>query len=225
MSFLFHKPDSIFASSKKEQQEAIDRLIGQGSLRSGYYLFLFLATLIVTPGLLLNNIAVIIGGMVLAPLMIPMLSISLSLVSGSLSGLWRSFRILVISIAICMTTAAVVSMFIERTGDVVSWIPAEISSSVYFLIAIASGVSGAFAWVKEEFAPTFTGITMAVSLLPPLASAGMALNFMQPFLLRNSLLLFTANLLGIILGALIVLTILGFFTAKKVEEKAIEKHE
>ena len=70
---IFKQRDSLLKASKKEQYEAITTLISQGTLGSGYYLFLILATLIVTPGLLLDNVSVIIGGMILAPLLIPML--------------------------------------------------------------------------------------------------------------------------------------------------------
>ena len=224
LPFFFVRRDSILVASRKEQQEAIESLIEQGTMGSGYYLVLMVATLIVTPGLLLNSVAVIIGGMILAPLMIPLLSISLSLVSGSLHGLLRSLRILVISIFLTIGTSAIITLILSQAYvDVVTWIPEKISPGVYIFIAFASGIAGAFAWVKKNLSSSSAGVAIAVSLLPPLCAAGIGLAQGHVDLTRNSLVLFAANLVGICMAGFLVFWILGFLDSGKTEEKVIEK--
>lgn len=221
--FFFHRDPSLLEASHKERHEAIEKLISMGTYHSGYYLLLLLATLIVTPGLLLNNVAVIIGGMILAPLLVPLLSISLSLVSGNVKSFIRSVRILVSSLIITLLTSSVLTLVLAEAGIVVNWIPDEINTGVYIFIAFCSGIAAAFAWVKENLSSSVAGVAVAVSLLPPLCAAGIGIALWQPMLIKNSLVLFLANLVGICLAGFLVFWILGFINTADVEEKAIEK--
>ncbi len=224
MVWLFHhREPSLLETTKKEQQEAIENLISQGTLHSGYYLMLFLATLIVTPGLMLNNVAVIIGGMILAPFIVPILSLSLALVSGNLRGTARSLKILIISILIAFLTSALIALVLSRAYHVVSWIPEQISPGIYIFIAFCSGVAGAFAWVKKNLAPTIAGVAIAVSILPPLCAAGIGLALGQYLLMKNSLILLAANFIGMCMAAFLVFWVLGFLDAGKVEDKVIKE--
>ena len=224
--FPFFKRDpSLLEASRSERHDAIERLISQGTFHSGYYLLLLLATLIVTPGLLIDNVAVIIGGMILAPLLIPLLSISLSLVSGSTAGFVRSLKILIVSILVTVGTSALLTTILAEAGLVVSWIPETINTGVYIFIAFCSGVAAAFAWVKENLSSSVAGVAVAVSLLPPLCAVGIGLAHWQPMLMKNSSVLFLANLVGICMAGFLVFWILGFIDSAGVEKKAIEKAE
>ncbi len=220
---LFRKDSSLLDSSRGERHKAIERLISQGTFHSGYYLLLMLATLIVTPGILINNVSVIIGGMILAPLLIPLLSISLSLVSGNTRGFLRSLKILTVSIVLTIATSAGLTMVLAETGVVVNWIPEKINTGVYIFIAFCSGVAAAFAWVKENLSSSVAGVAVAVSLLPPLCATGIGIALWQPLLMNNSIVLFLANLVGICMAGFLVFWILGFIDTAHVEDKAIEK--
>lgn len=223
MFSFFHKDPSLLEASRKERVDAIERLISQGTFHSGYYLLLLLATSIVTPGLLLDNVAVIIGGMILAPLLIPLLSISLSLVSGNTAGFVRSMKILIISIILTIATSALLTTILAEAGLVVNWIPDRINTGVYIFIAFCSGVAAAFAWVKENLSSSVAGVAVAVSLLPPLCAVGVGLALKQTMLMQNSAVLFLANLVGICMAGFLVFWILGFIDSGSEEEKALEK--
>ncbi len=225
MSLFNHHKENILFASKREQHNAVVRLVEQGTLGSGYYMLLMLATLIVTPGLLIDNVAVIIGGMILAPLMVPLLSLSLALVAGSLQGFLRAVKILVISILITIGTAALMTVILSHAYNVPAWIPEEISPGVYIFIAFCSGIAGSFAWVKKDLSSSVAGVAVAVSLLPPLCAAGIGLALAEFSLVRNSLVLFAANLVGICMAAFIVFWVLGFLDSGKIEEKEIERAE
>lgn len=196
-----------------------------GTFHSGYYLLLLLATLIITPGLLIDNVAVIIGGMILAPLLIPLLSISLSLVSGNVRGFFRSLKILIVSIVLTLSTSAALTVVLAEAGIVVNWIPRELNTGVYIFIAFCSGIAAAFAWVKENLSSSAAGVAVAVSLLPPLCATGVGIALWQPILMKNSMVLFLSNLVGICLAGFLVFWILGFIDTADVEEKAIKKTE
>lgn len=223
MFSFFRKDPSLLEASRKERHVAIEKLISQGTFHSGYYLLLLLATLIITPGLLLDNVAVIIGGMILAPLLIPLLSISLSLVSGSVAGFVRSLKILLISIALTLATSATLTLILAEAGIVVNWIPDQINTGVYIFIAFCSGIAAAFAWVKDNLSSSVAGVAVAVSLLPPLCAVGVGLALRQPLLMSNSAVLFLANLVGICMAGFLVFWILGFIDSGGEEEKALKK--
>lgn len=225
MFWIHSSKNSFFEVSRKQQHETIEKLISQGTVHSGYYIYLVLATFIVTPGLFLNNIPVVIGGMILAPLMIPLLSLSLSLVSGSVHGMLRSFKILVYSIILAVLTSAIVTFSLAQTYGNIVWLPEEIQPGIYLFIAFCSGIAAAFAWVKEDLAPTIAGVATAVSLLPPLCIAGVGLAMQDYIQVQNSLIIFVANLLGIIIAAFLVFWVLGFLQTGELEEKIIEKVE
>lgn len=225
MLHLFHKDSSLLEASRKERHDAIERLISQGTFHSGYYLVLMLSILIVTPGILLDNASVVIGGMILAPLLIPLLSISLSLVSGSMKGFVRSMRILVISILLSVGTAAALTLILAEAGVAINWIPDRINTGVYIFIAFCSGIAASFAWVKEQLSSSVAGVAVAVSLLPPLCAVGIGLALRQMSLVQNSAVLFLANLIGICMAGFLVFWILGFISAGDIERKVIEKVE
>src|SRR3989338_7844406 len=104
MGFFHHEP-SILGATKAEQREAVEKLTSHATLRSGYYLLLLLSVFIVTPGLLLNDVAVIIGGMIFAPLIIPTLMLSLSLAARTWRVLMYALRIYVISMLLVVAGA------------------------------------------------------------------------------------------------------------------------
>lgn len=223
--FLFRQDDSILSATSGERKEAIQSLIASTTFDRGYYLLLALSILIVTPGLLLDNASVVIGGMVLAPLLSPILLLALSIVTGSLRGMTHAVAVLLWSVGIILALSYGFTWVATHTAQEIRWIPLETEPSLYAFIALCSGIAAAFAWVKKNIASTIAGIAIAVSLLPPLAAAGIGLAFLDVPLATTGSLLFGMNVLGIMLGAIGVFLLFGFFTQKYVEEKVLDQHE
>ena len=222
MLWFGHQKEAFFQASRSEQVDTIERLIEYTTLRSGYYLLLVLAALIVTPGLFLDNISIVIGGMILAPLLLPLLTLALSLVTGNVHGILRSLGILLMSVLLTIGVAVIETLILSQAYDRISF-PQEIDAGVYVFIAFCSGLAGAFAWVKKDLAPAIAGVATAVSLLPPLCVTGIGIALFDLSLVKNSLIIFTANLLGITFAAFLVFWILGFLKFGDVQQKVIEK--
>ncbi len=225
MKWPFKKKEpSLLEATDKEQKEAVESLINQGTLHSGYYLMLFLATLIVTPGLLIDNVAVVIGGMILAPLIVPILSLSLSLVSGNGHGMLRSLKILLISIVLVVVTSAILTTVLSRAySEPTSLMQTQITPGIYVFLAFCSGIAGAFAFVKKNLAQAIAGVAVTVSLLPPICAVGIGLSLGKYALVENSSILLISNFVGMCMAAFIVFWVLGFLDAGKDEEKAMKK--
>lgn len=222
MLHFFHSHTSLLKASHAEQGEAIEKLIAATTLRKGYYLLLVLSVLIVTPGLLIDNAAVVIGGMVIAPVLIPILSFALSIVTRSWRGVMHSLTVLSVTIAAAILLSYITTRITAETHAEILWIPATVDPLLYFFIAFCSGIAAAFAWVKEDIAPTIAGIAISVSLLPPLCATGIAAGLNNLTLASNSLLIFLLNVSGILAAAVLVFVLLGFIRSQDATEKAVQ---
>ncbi len=224
--FLFQKRESILTATNQERHDAIARLITSSSVHSGYYLLLILATLIVTPGILTQNTPVVIGGMILAPLLVPSLLLSLSLLNGTIRGCLEAVKVILLSILIAVGMSALLTRILTSLysyHDTFTVIE-SFDAGIYMFIAFCSGIAAAFAWVKEDLAEAIAGVAVAVSLLPPLCIVGVGIAVSEYATAYNAFLIFMANLIGISAASYIVFLLLGFLRSKRVQEKEIKKN-
>ena len=221
--FFLKAEESILFASHSERKEAISELIGSTTFDKGYYLLLALAVLIVTPGLLLDNAAVIIGGMVIAPLLSPILLFALSLTTGSMKGLYHATIVLLLSVIIILAVSSGLTWIMLYTTDEVHLITKQPEPALYAFIAFFSGVTAAFAWVKKDIAPTIAGIAIAVSLLPPLAASGVGIAVQNLPYTAAGAMIFGINVIGIICGAIGIFFIFGFFRESKDMDNALRE--
>lgn len=223
MNFSFFRREStVFSASSGERKEVIHKLITQSSFQGGYHLFLLISTLIVTMGLLINNSSVVIGGMVLAPLIVPILLLALGIVSLHPKSLLRATTTFLSSVGLVVGVACLTTLLVERVGVSHVLVPATLRVDLYVLIAFCSGIAGSFAWVKEDISTSLPGVAISVSLLPPLATVGIGLALSDKEIVVAAGTIFTANVAGILLASTIVFLFFGLNGEGKTEEKAIE---
>jgi uncharacterized hydrophobic protein (TIGR00271 family) len=185
-----------------------------------YAVLLFLSSIIATYGVLGDSTATVIGAMIIAPLMIPIVATAAALVMGDLNRAGRSCLLVVTGVmgVICV---AIVCGFIH-TG-VVSFtnnlqITARASPSLIdLMVALASGVAGAFAVSRDDVADSLPGVAISISLVPPLAVTGICLSQGQVGDAWGSLLLFITNFFSILLAGGATFTVLGLSAASTVD--------
>jgi uncharacterized hydrophobic protein (TIGR00271 family) len=147
-----------------------------GSIPSfGFFLLLICATVIATLGLLSNSTAVIIGAMIVAPLMNPILSMSFAIVTGNWTLYKRSWMTVSLG-AICVIFFSYLISFLLPVNVVGAEILARTSPNLLDLgIAIAAGAAGAFSLTRRSIASSIAGVAIAVALVPPLCVTGIGL--------------------------------------------------
>jgi uncharacterized hydrophobic protein (TIGR00271 family) len=187
------KPFKIPAEQKKEVYQ---ELITKAEPKVDFFILVILSCIIATFGLLANNVAIIIGAMVVAPLMTPILSSSLAMLFGEIEFFYKSLSselqgvgvALVIAVAIALVTpgAVLTDEILARTHPTI----------VDLILALASGAAGAYAIVRRKNA-ALPGIAIAVSVLPPLCVAGIGLAFRRFDVFGGGLLLFFANIIAV----------------------------
>ncbi len=181
-----------------------------------FWVVLLLSGAIATVGLTLDSTAVVIGAMLVAPLLGPLLGLSLSLAVGD-------GRLFVQTGATVLVGAAgIVALAALLTGLLpVHTITDEIASrtrptTLDLAVAVFSGMAGAVVSASREtrLSASIPGVAVAVALVPPLGVAGFGIGAgMQWGLVRGSLLLFGANLAGIVLSGLLVYLLVGMHRA------------
>jgi uncharacterized hydrophobic protein (TIGR00271 family) len=173
-----------------------------------------LSTMIAAFGLLSNSAAVVIGAMLVAPLMTPMLALAASLIYAQM----RRFVGALLMVIFGTLAAIAVGWFVALiasggiTPDALdSEILARTSPSLLDLgIAIAAGLAGGYVLTHKGSTSSLPGVAIAVALVPPLATVGVTLRLGATDLATGALLLYTTNLIAIVLSASIVMLVSGF---------------
>ncbi len=154
----------------------LTKLMKQSSLPYfGFYVLLAFAVVISTFGLLANSAATIIGGMIIAPLMNPIISFAFSIVIAERILFIRSLFTLVTGVCLVVGIAylSVEFLGLRLVG---SEILARTRPTLLDLgVALAAGGAAAFAYTRRGVYGAIAGVAIAVALVPPLAVAGIGL--------------------------------------------------
>lgn len=220
-----HEQPSILQASDGERHEAIEHLVGATTLRQGYYLLLMLSVVIVTAGILVENPPIVIGGMVVAPVLTPILLLAVSAVSRSFRGTRHALVTLAITVVLTVALAAGLTWTISHVIGAPTLAPSPIHPLVYLLVALCSGAIASLAWVKREWAPAIAGIAISVSLMPPLCTAGIAFALGSTPMMESSMTIFSTNALGILVTAIVTFILLGFARFGRVTEQTVRDEQ
>jgi len=221
------KDDNILKVAKAQQFKTVDELINRSRPNSIYYTFLVLSSFIIAAGLLLSNTTIVIGGMLITPVLGPVLVIALVLAVGELKSI-KEFAILTLkSFAIVILSSLVLAILFQApTQDIFQFENTIRTAALYFLIAVSAGIAATFGWARTQTAEVLPGIAIAVSLVPPLSLIGIALSSLNFEIARFSFVIFFFNYIGIILGSIIAFALMKFNKSQreiKKEVKLVEK--
>jgi len=176
-----------------------------------FFTLLVLSTIIAAGGLISDSAAVIIGAMIVAPLMTPMMCAAFGIISGS----GRTTVIAVMTVGIGVVVVVVIAGALARlvpTGGTIT--PEELARTsprlLDLVVALAAGAAGAFATGRDDVSDALPGVAIAVSLVPPLAVVGITLAAGRGDLAGGAFLLFFTNFVAIVLAAVIVMSLMGY---------------
>lgn len=172
-----------------------------------------LSTLIAAMGLLQNSAAVVIGAMLVAPLMTPLLGAGLSLVQGNkvllkcaLGSVLRGF---LLAMAIGWMLGVTMRFLSPLTAASDEMLARGQPGLLDLFVALISGVAAAYAVGRPNLLSALPGVAIAAALVPPIATSGLALAFADQQLAVGAALLFLTNIVAIILGTAVSLWLVG----------------
>ncbi len=201
----------LFTRALEEDFKDLFRSLRESaSIRADYIIMTILSAIIASLGLFLNSAAVIIGAMVLAPLMSPIVSLAMGLLRGDQSLIRKPLATLGSGVAIALGTAAAMALLVP-TARITEEIAARVQPSLLDLgVAIASGIAAAYAFARENIGMSLPGVAIAVALMPPLCAAGIGIGWMDLPTISGAMLLFVTNLIGIALSSAVTFWALGY---------------
>jgi uncharacterized hydrophobic protein (TIGR00271 family) len=196
-----------------EEGDRLDKLRrsydGDDAVDESYVVLTIGASLIATLGLLANNAAVVIGAMVVAPWILPLRALVFGSLIGDRKLLLRAVATLGIGVAITTLMSMGLGL-IAGNMDLLRVVPREITARLQpnlldLGIALAAGAIATYAKVNPGAVSSMAGTAIAVALVPPVCVMGIMLAAGELDDAQGAGLLFSANLLGILIGGIIVL--------------------
>ena len=190
----------------------------------GYYLMLGLSAALATFGLISDSAAVIIGAMIIAPLMNPIIACAYSFARGR-KDMWMisTFTIVTgIVLVLLVSSAITITVNYQLKGQEI--LSRGNPSLIDLGIAVVSGIAGAVAWSRRKIGNALPGVAISIALVPPLCVAGIGLTLGEaaPFdpsrthhyevynIELGAMLLFLTNFAAILICGNLVFLIQGY---------------
>lgn len=183
-----------------------------------FHFMLGLSGVIATLGLLADSVAVIIGAMIIAPLMGPILGIAYSATVSNRRLLRRSILTLSTGIILTIITAWLTTLIVGLRTVSPEILSRTNPTLLDLGIALAAGAAGAFANSRRRIADALPGVAIAVALVPPLSVVGIGVAFAQETLSLGAFLLFATNLVGIIFSGSLVFLLQSYGSLKRAKK-------
>ena len=210
---------AVHLESRVPRTELYEARIASSKPSLGFFILLISSAVIATLGLISNSTAVVIGAMIVAPLMDPILSLAFGLAVSDGRLIRRSAVTVGFGVLAVVGTASLISW-----GLGVSYVQSEITGRtspnlIDLGIAIAAAVAGSFSMTRKQLSNSIAGVAIAVALVPPLCVSGIGLTLgsemvavfgrgtvagLTNYIAEGSFLLFLANLIGITVTSLVV---------------------
>ena len=182
----------------------------RGAKLSRFWLLLLLSAIIASAGVMADSTATVIGAMIVAPLMTPILGTALAAALADRTNLLRSIGLVVAGagavIAIGWLLGQLTSIPVVAADN--TEVAGRVSPRLIDLVAaLATGAVGAVALSRSDISDTLPGVAIAISLVPPLAVVGLTLESGAPTEAGGALLLFITNVSAILAMGTLVLAL------------------
>ncbi|MFN9624435.1 MAG: DUF389 domain-containing protein [Cyanobacteriota bacterium] len=166
------------------------------------------AALIATLGLLANSAAVVIGAMVVAPWILPLQAMAFEVLRGNLPGFLAALRTLLLGVLLGVLVSVGVGLMVGMPTFGQEVIARTHPNLLDLGVALAAGAVAMFAKLRKEAVSALAGLAIAVALVPPMCVVGLSLSAGLWPRAGGALVLFLTNLLGILSGAMVALSLL-----------------
>ena len=194
---------------REARVELADRVKGSSSTDTDFLVMMSLSAILAALGLIQGSTAVVIGAMLVAPLMGPLLGGGLALTQGNLRLFLDSIGTTGIGVALGLGISLGVGLLNPGYEPSLE-IEARGNPDLFDLgIAFAAGMAAAYAQGRPNVAASLAGVAIAAALVPPLAVVGIALTNARVVIAANAAILLVTNIVAIVLGAALTFRLLG----------------
>lgn len=217
---MINTPTIVDDVKQFNKQDTLNKVKHNSRLSSTFILLLLGSTIICTLGLVLNSTAIVIGGMIMSPLMWPLMRTAVGISYGDGKGIKNAIWLLFFSTLVCVFSAFIITLispFKSLNDEIILRITPTILD---IIIALVAGGLAAIAVSRTRVSENLAGIAVATSLMPPLCVSGIGLALLNVDIFKGSLLLYLTNVVSIIFASVIVFSWIGL---KKRNEPRFQK--
>lgn len=213
----------------RDKAALIRKLVENGTPDFDYFYLIGLSTIMATLGLLLDSGSIVIGSMLIAPLMYPILGVALGLVmmGSNITLLQRALGTLTKSLAVGLGLSVVAAFLF---GHHETYQSAEVMARtspdlMHLIVAIVAGAAVAYMLARPEWGDALPGVAIAVALIPPLATIGIGIAYLDPIVIKGATMILLLNLFGIIAVSMIIFLLMNLGEKQDIAESTIKKEE
>ncbi|GAB4543434.1 MAG: hypothetical protein Fur002_15420 [Anaerolineales bacterium] len=214
----------IHPLDKVEREKVIEEISAASFASFDFYLLVVLSCSIATMGLVTNSPAVIIGAMLVAPLMSPIIGLGLASITGKARLAEDALSALLRGAALAVILSALMTLVNRNLPFVVLQdLPSEVlarthPSPIDLVIALAGGLAAAYAMTRPNISAALPGVAIATALMPPLCTIGVGVALERWDVAGGAALLFLANAVTIAFAAALVFFLRGFAPRRENEQ-------
>lgn len=219
----FKKILKIRNNNTESKKTFICNIINSSAPNIDFYLMVIFSTIITTLGLISNNTPLIIAGMIVAPLLSPILAISLGLTILNFKIIWRSIKIIFVAVLFSLIFSTLTGAIFNIKIAQINYLDNIEISWLSFAISFVAGIIASYSWTRENIKDYLSGVAIAVTIIPPLSLLGLLIYNFDSTLIIKDLIFFLLNVAGILLGSILVFLFMNFYKIKKTIDKNIEK--
>ena len=212
-----------------DKTRAVRTLVENSTPDFNFFFMLTLAVLMATLGMLAGSETIVIGSMLIAPIIYPVISLSLGLSMSDRTLMRRSFMTLVKSLLLVVGASIVATFFFSFGDGVVT--DSQIlllrtePSLIFLAIAVVSGLAVTYALVRPKLSETLPGIAVSVALLPPMAVVGIGIAWLSWSIVAGATLMLLINLLGIIAATMVSFSVMDVKKERVTAHRTIRQEE
>lgn len=189
--------------------DLFDRLQVGARWNVDFMMMIGLSTAIASLGLIQNSTAVVIGAMVVAPLMTPLIGAGLALVQGNTIFFRDSIKAMGYGIGAALLISLSLGFIVPMEQLTPELLARGAPTIIDLGVAFLSGAAAAYAVARPSLLGALAGVAIAAALVPPLATVGISLAEGAWKVSEGAAILFATNLVAIILGAALIYRRLG----------------
>jgi len=202
---------------RRRKADIIEDIQTAASPGFDYFFLVLLSGTIATLGLVNDSPAVIIGAMLVAPLMSPILGVGLGSITAdtklardSASALIRGAIISIILSALLTLGniyLPIVPSLLEIPNEVLMRTQPTLND---LIIALAGGLAAAYSLSQPHLSAALPGVAIATALMPPLSTIGIGIALGRWDIAGGAILLFLTNAVTIAFAATLIFFLEGF---------------
>lgn len=201
---------------RDQRVSLVDRLQESSKFNFDFVALISLSTLIAALGLARNSAAVVIGAMLVAPLMTPLVAMGFALVQGNGKLIRDALKSVILGFTVALAIGACVGLILQLIAPHLpissQMQDRDLPNLLDLVVALASGVAGAYAMSRKNLNSAIPGVAIAAALVPPIATTGLALTMGDLALSGGASLLFFTNIVAIVLGTAMTFWAVGIST-------------